>query len=393
MSMLRQTIISDMADISITDWNSFVKPEDPLWQYELFQFVTRSELGPDGFRFIIFYYEDRIAAIIPLFWFNALQLIENASAPWQAKIQMLRRAFPRLAEMPTLFCGNLIGEGHFLIASWAKDLQLAEQIFTSVYQFAREHKLRWIVFKDLNAESIRVLDSHITDSSYFSVDALPDTLLNIRDKTFDNYIDQLKKKPRQKAKKFLRDFHSNPEFHVKMLDWPNYNDNVLLPRIIELYEQVFAKAEMKLEHLTATFFKDLSCHIPRSKVLTLWHKDKLIAFGLGFLTEDRFVLARMGMDYEFAHEHHLYFVLHYEAIRFAINANCKEVNFCQSSYHAKLEIGCHLVPLTHVMTHTNVLIRTMMKGLIPRVLGDYNHADLVRANLKDTNNVDIPDAS
>jgi hypothetical protein len=56
---------------------------------------------------------------------------------------------------------------------------------------------------------------------------------------------------------------------------------------------------------------------------------------------------RIGLDYELVRAHNVWFVLHYEAVRLAIDRGCRQLNLLQSTYPAKLELGAHLDSPVH----------------------------------------------
>lgn len=372
--MFRQVLVPDMAGISKSDWDSLADPNDALYQYEFYRLVTETGLGPNGFCFLTFYKADRIAAIVPLFWFNAMDLTESADSLW---LDRIKSVFPQLFTIPTLFCGNLVGEGNLLIADWAAGEKIGQQILSSVHAFAREHKLHWIIFKDLNVGSADMLRPFIAALDYFPVGALPDAHLNVQVDSFDLFVKQFRSKRKQKIKKVLRDYHADPTYSVKVME--TWDDEALLKDISDLYRQVFDKAEIKLDEMNEDFFKRLGSGVPGARLITLWHEEKLIAFILCLLSGDRCTIARIGMDYSFTKLPHLYFATHYEVLQFAIAAGYKHFNLTQASYHAKLEMGCHLESLTHIMTHTNPVFRRLFKIVMPKVLGDYKHSELVKA--------------
>ena len=59
-------------------------------------------------------------------------------------------------------------------------------------------------------------------------------------------------------------------------------------------------------------------------------------------------------------------------IALAMLAGCRVISFCQTTYNPKLALGCHLAPLTHVVTHKGFLARAIIRRLLPILFSRYH---------------------
>ncbi|RKH74161.1 GNAT family N-acetyltransferase [Corallococcus aberystwythensis] len=368
-------ICSSITAIPHDEWQAMVPADDPRWNWSFFKAMESSAIGPDGFVYFVRRQNGRRVAILPACWYAGLPLEVAAGQSWS--LEGIRRRWPGFLRISALICGHPMAEGRLLVAPGVKDVE-QETLVHAARELARRQQLRWLIFKDFrDEERMQVFPGELLPP-FFAAESMPDAVLSLPGNGFEDYVAQLKPKARRNLRSKLRKFEGTPGVRIEVLE----DFRHLIPQLLPLYRQVYERAEARLELLTPEFFSSLMDNRELGAVvLACWKEEQLLGFLLCLFSNGKCVNLRVGLDYERAHELHVYFALYAENIRLAMARGCREINFCQTSYQAKLELGCHLRPSSHVMTHSHPLLRPLARRYMPRMLAQYRHSKLVRAHL------------
>ncbi len=137
--------------------------------------------------------------------------------------------------------------------------------------------------------------------------------------------------------------------------------------IYSLYLNTFNKSNYKLEKLEKNFFESVDAE----KLVFVDRKsNKARGFVLLKKYSDKLCFMFCGMDYEYDTADLYYFML-YSIIKYAIENECKVVDFGQTSEDTKLRFGAHLEKRYFYAHHSNVILNTFAKCL--KGLLEYNY--------------------
>lgn len=183
----------------------------------------------------------------------------------------------------------------------------------------------------------------------------PKCILDIKWKTFDDYLNSLRSNYRYRYKKAL--VKSAP-LSIRYLE----SGAEFTPEMYALYEQVYDKSTIRVEKLTERFFRGkffkifvLEEHgVPRGFV-------QLIEIG------DELVFEFVGVDYSVNTKYDVYISMLLEIIRYGIEKGFKTIDFGQTADDAKLKLGCRHVPLYALLGHRNPIINYACKLLAPKL--------------------------
>jgi predicted N-acyltransferase len=235
-------------------------------------------------------------------------------------------------------------------------------VMAAIWDVADRQGLSWIIFKDFSAADLAATFPAASTAPFFSVPSFPYATLDLADVgSFDDYLAQLKGKARRNARRKMRKFAAHPDLTLEIRqDWAD-----VVPEMVHLYEQVLGQADMRLDHLEASFFSAVAGSTLDAQVILVRLDDRLVGFLLCLLSSSHCIDLRAGLDYDVSREHSLWFVLHYESVRLAADRGCRQVEFLQSTYHAKQEVGCCLRPLVHQVTHRRPRARALLRHALP----------------------------
>ncbi|WP_329456164.1 GNAT family N-acetyltransferase [Streptomyces sp. NBC_01497] len=359
-------------------WQRLAPPDDPMWAREVFAAMEKGRIGPEGYAYVLLWRGEHAVAVLPLSLFRGLRLDDVVGPRERRALAPVRRWAPRALRVPMLFCGNLLGQGHLLFdGSPTRDE--ARLLVGAVKDFARRERFGTVVFKDFGPDALPTLWEALGEAGFFTVPSLPDTELSLGHASFDAYVAALPAKPRRNARSKLRKIAAMPGLRTRVVaDWAP-----LVPAMLALYGQVMARADQTLDVLDADFLASLAPpaggpEVPTdgrgtggaqdSRVVACFQDDRLVAFLLCLFAGDGAVGARIGLDYELAHDARLYHAAHYAAIRLALERGCRHIRFAQTAYVPKLELGCTLVEQTYALTHLGPLRRGLLRRLLPPAL-------------------------
>lgn len=360
-------VVSSVSAIPGEIWDQMAPADDPLWSWPHFRIMEQNGSGPDGFEYLLLCRKGAIVAILPAFWYRAMPLPTALHPAIDRTLDRIRRHLPRMFSLSVYFAGNPLGEG-MILSDRPLEPTAAAHLMEIVEQRARHHRLSWIFFKDFTPRHSQSLMADLGDPRFFAVDGLPDASLGIDYPDFDAFVESRSANMRRNIRKRMRAFEKCADLRIETID--DFSGHT--PEIRQLYETVHARARLSLDRLSPDYFAAIARdgHIDH-RFVACFSGDRMVGFILNVFRGRSGVCFRGGFDYQRSHEAGVYFVLQYESIRQAIAAGVTRLSFCQATYKPKLRLGCDLVPLQHVVTHRNPLLRPLARRLMPALFARY----------------------
>ncbi|ANZ21470.1 hypothetical protein SNOUR_41210 [Streptomyces noursei ATCC 11455] len=360
----RVEVADSVSEIPEDVWRNLAPPDDPLYEYALFQAMERTGIGPDAYRYLVLRQGQHVGAVLPTCVFRALDLEDALGNQGRKALRPLRRITGRPLRVGMLVCGNLLGEGRVLREPGLHEAA-PHLLVKAVQRLAASAGTRWTVVKDFPQTDMEWLGPALESAGFFRAPGMPDARIALHAKTFEEFVSSLSRNGRSTARRNLARFseHHDATFEVR----ERFDD--LVPAMMPLYEAVLDRAESRLDVWTPEFMTLLSTD-PRisAKAITCWQGDRLVGFLICLFGEKNSVAFRIGMDYACSRELRLYQVTYYRGIEEAIRSGMTEINLTQTAYESKRRMGCHLVPLEHAVTHSNRVCRAILKRVFPMAL-------------------------
>jgi Acetyltransferase (GNAT) domain len=162
---------------------------------------------------------------------------------------------------------------------------------------------------------------------------------------FAQYCAALKTRYRQQINRSTRKLqHSG--IAQSVLTEPDDILRVYTPEVHALYDQMAAKAEVKLEVLPIEFFRQLAVRLGGQVDLIAFARDgRIIAFGWCLYDASTYHMLYAGLDYRLNDEFDLYFNLMYAGLDRALRKRVAKIQVGQTANAFKARIGCHSEPL------------------------------------------------
>jgi len=368
MSGMQVRIVASAVDIAPTAWLELAPRNDPLWTRGCLMALENAALGPRQWDYIVITINNCTAAILPTFTYAPLDLAMVVNARVKKGLGQLRRILPRFGFVQVLFCGHLLGEGRALIADWAPP-SVPRALSDAVLTLSKDRRATWVIVKDLPSAELERWWPVLRGRGFFQVPGVADAVLPISWPTWPEYELTLRGNARRNLGKRRRRLTRHDGVRIETVS----DYQAMAPLMIPLYEQVVARAPAVLDVWSEHSFREFARRLHQatdidSELVACWRGDELVGFVVLLVAGRGCVALRLGLDYRVAAELELYHNLHYQAIKIATDRKCASISFGQAAHATKRQYGCRELPLTHVVTHRNPILRLILRVGLARLL-------------------------
>lgn len=330
-------IASKIEEIPRNDWEK-VFP-DAVENYYFFKTLDESKLSQFSFFYILIYDNGVPVGATSCFIMNFPMDLAVKGA-FRKITGFIKLIFPGILSPRLLICGLPMGMGRIGIA--AEPGKVIRTICSAMEQIAREEKIKIIAFKDFGAGYSGLLDKSL-GKSFFRIKTLPNTVMEIKFSSFEEYLKTLSSASRSGLRRKFKEIDGRVKIDLEIT---NKLEADVLSRVYALYLQTFEKQEMGLEKLSADFFRNISENLPDETKFFLWRIDgKLAAFALCLVSGDYLVDYYLGFDYTIAYQNYLYFVRFRGIMNWCIENKIRKYEMGVTGYEPKRRLGFDFIPL------------------------------------------------
>lgn len=358
-------LIPSIDDIPADQWSELVGPDQPLWAQGVFRAMEHGSIGPSRFEYLAVTRGDRIVALLPVQQLPRLDLAGLLGSEARQKLRVVQAMLPRLFRINAIFAGHLLGEGRLLLAEGESQRVMVELLLPALQSLARVRGARWVVWKDMPDDVLSDTRDLLGRHGFSAIDALPDTVLDLPPGSFADFVAALPGKPRRNTRAKLRRLAAAKDIHIRDLS----ECDAMAGQLADLYRNVLSNAESWLEVLTPEFFAVL-CRADDVdvRIMAACKGDTPVAFLLWLSTGNRAAALRVGLNYEVSTQAALYHNVHYRGIEAALERKCTTMDFFQTAYEPKKELGCRLVPLSNAVYYANPFLRRLLAAILSRAV-------------------------
>ncbi len=333
---LKTKVVKKISDIPVGDWNK-VFP-DVLESYDYFKTLDESNLGQFSFYYIMVYHRATPICAAPCFLMN-YSLDTSISGPIKRITNAIKKRMPNIFNLKALICGTPLGQGRIGIGDHPDCMRV---ILRRMEQIAKKNKVAIIAFKDFDKTYNKALDP-LRKKGFSKLTSLPWTELDIRFKTFDEYLKTLSGATRYDLRRKFKKVDNHIAIDLEIVD--TLEDSALHD-LYRLYLDIVDKHDMQFEVLSIDFFRNVSKIMPKQTKYFLWRIDgKLVAFLFCLSSQDVMIDYYVGFDYSVAHTHHLYFIKFRDTLNWCIKHGIKKYEMGTTGYEPKRRLGFEFIPL------------------------------------------------
>jgi Acetyltransferase (GNAT) domain len=306
--------------------------------------LTHDSLGHQFGHYYLFLkdHAGKTRAIQPFLIVNQ-DLVTGLPKAMKRGINKVRQRFPSTFVMRMLMVGCSAGEGHLARDESTGSVEwVAQALSEALHPVARAFKAGMIVMKDF-PKSYRKALRPMRRAGYARVPSMPGSRLDLNFKDFEEYLQtRLSHKTRKNLRSKYRKAAAGPEVKMEVVSDVEPHIEELFP----LYRQVVERSQYKFEELTKSYFVQISRRMAERAFFFIWRQNgKAVAFsscaGHDGVLRDHYI----GLDYQVALEHHLYFVTFRDIVTWALENKYHTYYSAPLNYEPKYHLRHDLVPL------------------------------------------------
>jgi len=343
MTTLQVRRFSSIHEIPEKLWDSLLEDSHPYHAHRLIRAVEDARVEDSRFWFLLFCDGDRLVASAVLSAFTvSLDIFLGKSL--QKLAALARRWFPRFLRIDILFCGlpASFGQSNLLLAHDAPTRLVIELLVREMERISREAGLRFFCIKEFKTRELPQVGD-LEQLGFFRGHSIPYMTLDIRWTSFNDYLASLRHSYRRHIRRSLAkmgltrpEFHESNEPHL-VLGGPE----VMSPaRFSQLYRNVMARAETKLEMLNEAFFERLWIELGSDlQILAAVDRGEVLGAALFLKTGTTLNFMLAGLPATPQTPRDVYFNLLYAIVDQAIRQGCRRLNLGQTAYWGKQQIG------------------------------------------------------
>lgn len=352
------TYITETIDnIPKEDWDR-IFGENKIESYSYQKTLEKSELENFIIKYLLVKRGEYLLAIVPLFIinFSMLELLPK----YINKLPM-PKIIKNLFSMRMLFIGApTIEEAHIGISAEGDFNILLSLIINGLTKLSRKEKVVTMLFNNLSGKD-KILQNNLMSHGFFSMESLPNSVININFKNMDEYLNTLSSNMRKDLRRKLK----KSSLEAKLTTQVREDISDILPEIYQLYLNNLNGGEVQFETLTKEFFKNLSNNMAGiAKFFITYEKEKIIAFNFCLVKGDYCIDKFVGFDQDLAHKYHLYFTTIYHNLNWCIENGIKFYETGTTDYHPKVRLGARLIPLYIYGKAINPILHQIMKRIM-----------------------------
>ena len=318
-----------------------------------------------GFDHRYFVLEDaagKVVAIQPLFLVHQ-DVLAGSSPVVRALAARLQQVLPRFLTIRTLMVGCAAGQGDLPFGPQDRN-RFAGILGTAARAYARSVAVGLVVLKDFSCD-YRTAMQDLRRHGYVRAPSMPATRLDIRYRSFDDYVAHaLGKATRKDLRRKFRRLESAAPITLEVVkDASPYADE-----LYGLYRQVFERSSLRFEMLTREYIESVGREMPDRVRFFIWRQHgRAVAFSLCMIAGDEIWDEYIGLDYAVALDLHLYFLTFRDILTWAVEHGLRWYCSTALSYEPKLRLGSELLPLDLYVSHTTALLRTVLRWTLPLI--------------------------
>jgi len=270
--------------------------------------------------------------------------------------------------MRLLICGNafISGEHGFACSPEINKTEVFDALADIIYEIERAEKengkIIAIVVKDFYTSTKNASDE-LKEFKYHGFLGEPNMIVTINWKTFDEYLNAMSKKYRNRAKGIVK---KGAEIQRRNFSADDIAANA--EQIQVLYNNVLKKASFRMASLSANYFVEMKKVLQDNFSFTgYYHNEELIGFRTTFLLEGAVEAHFIGLNYQINKELELYQNILYDYVKEAIDNNSQQLILGRTASEIKSTIGAEAYQLTCYIRHRNPLSNHLIKPFIDSI--------------------------
>ena len=188
----------------------------------------------------------------------------------------------------------------------------------------------------------------------------PNMMVAVQWKTFEDYLDAMSKKYRNRAKHVVK-----KGLPIERVNFTTEDIKANSKQILHLYNNVHLKAKFRMASLTPSYFAEMKNALGEKFTFVAYYLDqKLIGFRTTFILTNEIEAHFIGLDYSINKELDLYQNILYDYVKEAIASTAEKLLLGRTASEIKSTVGAEALELTCYIRHRNSLSNRIIKPFV-----------------------------
>jgi hypothetical protein len=358
-------VAESLAEADRSQWQALFP--DAIEDYDYLAAVE--EAGLDGFRwrYALAYEDGELIAAAPAF-ITEYPLDTTLGGAGRRVAERLRKLFPDALTLRLGCLGSPCTEtaqfGFRPDLSPARRVDLLRALIAGFESAARRDRCGLFGAKDVAAPDTALWNEASRPLGYRALPSLPTAHLDIDFADMDAYFARLSHATRKDMRRKLKAAAA-----VRIEVRETLDD--VLDRVMALYAETLARADMSFEELTPAYFQGVLAKMPgRAFAVLYFDGDTLLGCNLLIQDKDTLLDKFFCMEAERGRPLNLYFLSWFTNVRLCLERGLSRYQSGQASYDVKLKLGSQLTRTAICFRHRNALVNGALQLVAPLFAAD-----------------------
>ena len=349
-------VYKSITEVDENAWDAIVENNRLICTHKYLEAIEKSEINDCRYYYPVLYENGEIIAHTCVY-FISTELDTFAQGIPKKLINTIRQCWKSFFVLRSLECGTPIAAGTTISFRNGIDrTSVLGKICLEVECLAKNFGVKIVLFRDFYDEELDFYNC-LTELGYSRVHNLPSTRMEIKWKSFDEYLNSMRSQYRWKVVNRMKKL-DRKNITVRVLSsWKEYPDE-----LERLWTNVYDRAkEYRREKLTAVFFSNVDKYLGDQSCIVLIEKDGTpIGFTLLFFDDETLIPLYSGLDYNYNQDYGVYFNLLYKTIGIGIERGMRDIDLGITTLAPKTEMGATVVTMNMYMKHFNPLLNRLV---------------------------------
>jgi predicted N-acyltransferase len=364
-------VISSAQALSNETWDDLLKGSSCTYSRDFCKVVEGSGLASfSDYRYLLFLdHADRPAALACLYSVTT-DIAIFAPAKLRTVLATIRRVFPNFLKLRMLECGTpvTLNSPPFVTNDRVPLEEVVAALDALLRRMAKAEGQLVIVVRDFEPNA-QEPQQHFKRLGYHCVDSLPNTYLDIRWSSPEDYLSSMKSYYRSKLHRHLKRCEEKHVRYELVEDFAGLAETLCAQWMV-VHNQA---DEFQREVLTPAFYREFSSRMGnRARALLFYRQDELIAHALLLLDGD--LLRWLYVGRQQSGNDSLYIYMAHKVVETAIKLGAKRLEMGLTTYSIKQDLGARVTPIRLAIRSASRLINPVV-GLVYPLL---NHCPHIR---------------
>ena len=339
--MIHAQVYEAIHEVDASLWDELLGDRSLTFTHAFWRLIEESGLNDFRYRHVLFTDDDGQPVGQTSFYLVTTDAAIFAPQPLRHALEWVRRVFPDFLKLKMLECGTpIILNSPALVLH--HDLELADIMpvwHATLLKHARAHRVHVMVLRDFETAE-QPWCVQLRGCGYHIVAGLPNTYLDVRWLSIEDYRDDLKSYYRSKINSHLRKNAEQDVRHDLVEDFADLADELCRQWLV-VHERA---NEFQREILTPDFYRGLSVRMGgAAKVLRFFREGVFVGHAL--LLHDRDTLRWLYFGRSTPVNNSLYLYVVQAVIETAIDLRVKRIEMGLTTYPIKQDAGARLEPI------------------------------------------------